>query len=234
MSTSGDAVDTLREAGPGACAEEGNGVNPAGRTPGTVAAGAKHGALATGMAALADAPFDFDDLFRAQYGRVTSVISRDRPESGARRGAGRRRVPQAVADARRARTGRDRVGAPHGAAIGYRRVAPGNPAGPLRAASCGSSGTYRPRRTAPRPEKNAGACFASWPPFVVSTPRCCCSTATVAATTSWRRRSSSELHVRGHAAPPRPAGVSQGVHQTPWSHMTIPTSNAGWTRAWRP
>ena len=40
MSTSGDAVDTLREAG------------------------------------LADAPFDFDDLFRAQYGRVTSVISR--------------------------------------------------------------------------------------------------------------------------------------------------------------
>ncbi len=39
-------------------------------------AGAKHGALATGLAALADAPFDFDDLFRAQYGRVTSVISR--------------------------------------------------------------------------------------------------------------------------------------------------------------
>ena len=40
MSTTGDAVDTLREAG------------------------------------LADAPFDFEDLFRAQYGRVTSVIAR--------------------------------------------------------------------------------------------------------------------------------------------------------------
>ena len=40
VSTSGDAADTIREAG------------------------------------LADAPFDFDDLFRAQYGRVTSVIAR--------------------------------------------------------------------------------------------------------------------------------------------------------------
>ena len=39
-------------------------------------AGHKHGALATGLAALADAPFDFEDLFRAQYGRVTSVVSR--------------------------------------------------------------------------------------------------------------------------------------------------------------
>ena len=40
VSTSGDAVGTIREAG------------------------------------LADAPFDFEDLFRAQYGRVTSVVSR--------------------------------------------------------------------------------------------------------------------------------------------------------------
>ena len=40
VSTSGDAVGTIREAG------------------------------------LADAPFDFEDLFRARYGRVTSVVSR--------------------------------------------------------------------------------------------------------------------------------------------------------------
>ena len=197
VSTAGDAVGTIREAG------------------------------------LADAPFDFEDLFRAQYGRVTSVVSRVVRNPA--------RAEELAVDAFLKLW---RTPGAHGPGASAwvlrtalrldRRVASCDPAGALRAAPEARQGTRRPRRTAPRPEKNAGACFASSPPFDASTPRCCCSAATASPTTSWRRRSASGSTSVGTLLRRARQAFRKEYVQTPWPDMTIPTSTAGWIRVWQP
>ena len=95
-------------------------------------------------AGLTDAPFDFEDLFRAQYGRVTSVVSRVVQNPA--------RAEELAVDAflKLWRTpgahgpGATVVGAAHGAAIAVSTSCAARPGGPATRRSCDSSGTCRP------------------------------------------------------------------------------------------
>ena len=138
--------------------------------------------------------------------------------SRARRGAGGRRVPQAVAHSPRARTRRGGMGAAHGFATGYRRVAPCAPA---------SSPCTAPEARRGRADPGGQRSGRRGTPARASRP-CRHSTRVRRAAAAPQPRvqlrgaggdARTQARLRRHPAAPGSTGVSQGVHQTPWPHM---------------